>query len=116
MNTINNELALTAMCVWEALISITDNEGNVYSVRQEEIGVCEMRSFALDVLAPAVEVAYKAISKEYHEPFDWEFVPEFLLKAEFLFENGSWSISNDEAIRIGHAVCTDLAASYGLKL
>ncbi len=118
MSEITEELALTAMCVWEELISIfaTKDSNNAYVRHQQEVGACEMRSLALNTIAPAIESAYKAISEEYHEPFDWEFVPAFLVHAETILEEGFWTVSTDDAIKIGRTVLAELAASYGLNI
>lgn len=112
MSEITEELALTAMCVWEELLSIlTSNESsNAYVKRQEEVGACEMRSLALHVLAPAVEAAYNAVQQEYQEPFDWEFVPAFLKHAEPILSFGLWAITTDDAVRIGQTIVAEKSA------
>ena len=117
MTEITEELALTAMCVWEELMSISSTKGsnNGYVRHQQEVGACGMRSIALNTIAPAIESAYKSISEEYHEPFDWEFIPSFLVHAEKILVEGDWSISKENAIQIGRTVLNDLATSYALN-
>jgi hypothetical protein len=114
MTKITEELALTSMCVWGELISITATKdtNNAYVRYQQEVGACEMRSLALNTIAPAIESAYKAISEEYHKPFDWEFIPSFLEHAETILVEGLWIISTENAIKIGHTVLAELLTTY----
>jgi len=118
MSGVTEELALTAMCVWDELISIfaTKDTSNAYVRHHEAVGSCEMRRLALHIISPAIAAAYNAISDKYHKPFDWEFVPAFLAHAEPILARGLWAITTEDAIRIGHTVVAELATSYGFNI
>lgn len=106
ISSVEEETALTAMCIWEALLerlSGKDSE-NVYSQKREEVGACELRSIVLHLLAPAVEAAYDVVKDEYQDPFDWEFVPAFLELAEPVLSRGLWAITTTDAQQIGKAI------------
>lgn len=100
------ETALTAMCIWEALLERMSGKDcdDVYSQKREEVGACEMRSIVLHILAPAVEAAYDVVKDEYQDPFDWEFVPAFLDLAEPVLSRGLWAITSIEAEQIGKEI------------
>lgn len=105
-SSVEEETALTAMCIWEALLErMSGNDcDNVYSQKREEVGACEMRSIVLYLLAPAVETAYEVVKDEYQDPFDWEFVPAFLELAEPVLSRGLWAITSIEAEQIGKEI------------
>ena len=105
-SSVEEETALTAMCIWEALLERMSGKDcdNVYSQKREEVGACEMRSIVLHLLAPAVEAAYEVVKDEYQDPFDWEFVPSFLELAEPVLSRGLWAITSIEAEQIGKEI------------
>lgn len=105
-SSVEEETALTAMCIWEALLERMSGKDcdNVYSQKREEVGACEMRSIVLHLLAPAVETAYEVVKDEYQDPFDWEFVPSFLELAEPVLSRGLWAITSIEAEQIGKEI------------
>ncbi|MCZ0866500.1 hypothetical protein O0V09_14910 [Dasania sp. GY-19] len=105
-SSVEEETALTAMCIWEALLERMSGKDcdNVYSQKREEVGACEMRSIVLHLLAPAVEAAYEVVKDEYQDPFDWEFVPAFLELAEPVLSRGLWAITSIEAEQIGKEI------------
>lgn len=105
-SSVEEETALTAMCIWEALLERMSGKDcdNVYSQKREEVGACEMRSIVLHILAPAVEAAYDVVKDEYQDPFDWEFVPAFLDLAEPVLSRGLWAITSIEAEQIGKEI------------
>lgn len=72
------ETALTAMCVWEEVLSRSATEGDIYRVLIDTYGTNHVRYYVLTVLAPAVEGAYAATGDQFDAPFDWEFVPRAL--------------------------------------
>lgn len=72
------ETALTAMCIWEALLARSESEGDVFRVLLDALGTSHIRHFTLRVLAPAAEAAWAATQEQIDEPFDWDFVPLFL--------------------------------------
>ena len=104
--SVEEETALTAMCIWETLLERMSGKDcdNVYSQKREVVGACEMRSIILHLLAPAVEAAYEAVKDEYQDPFDWEFVPAFLELAEPVLSRGLWAITSIEAEQIGKEI------------
>lgn len=107
MNKHTEETALTAMCLWEALVTnylTSQSSSNAYLIKLEEVGTCQLRSIVLNTLAPAVEVAYSAVSDSYDEPFDWEFVPVFLRFAEPVLACGLFAISTPDAKGIGQKI------------
>ena len=103
---VQQETALTAMCIWETLEKYLSGKDydNVYAKKRLEIGACELRSIVLHFLAPAVEAAYEVVKDEYHEPFDWEFVPSFLDLAETVHSCGLWTMTTAEAKGIGQTI------------
>ena len=105
-SSVEEETALTAMCIWEALLERMSGKDcdNVYSQKREEVGACEMRSIVLHLLAPADEAAYEVVKDEYQDPFDWEFVPAFLELAEPVLSRGLWAITSIEAEQIGKEI------------
>lgn len=105
-SSVEEETALTAMCIWEALLARMSGKDcdDVYSQKREEVGACEMRSIVLHILAPAVEAAYDVVKDEYQDPFDWEFVPAFLDLAEPVLSRGLWAITSIEAEQIGKEI------------
>lgn len=105
-SSVEEETALTAMCIWEALLECMSGKDcdDVYSQKREEVGACEMRSIVLHILAPAVEAAYNVVKDEYQDPFDWEFVPAFLDLAEPVLSRGLWAIKSIEAEQIGKEI------------
>lgn len=109
MSVITEELSLTALCVWEEMLSIIGHSDTscAYVRKLEEVGVSEMRRLALHCLAPAVEAAYQEVQDEFDEPFDWEFAPPFLAHAEPYLARGLWAIPTDDAIAIGRAVVAE---------
>lgn len=104
--------ANTGLCVWEVLLPIlkSDDWDNVYVDIRRGMGYCEMRTYTIRVLAPAVDVAYEAVSTQYFEPFDCEFVPSFLEHAESFIRRDSRHISESEAVTIGNEI---VASTYG---
>lgn len=106
ISSVEEETALTAMCIWEALLERLSGKDsdNVYSQKREEVGACEMRSIVLHILAPAVEAAYDFVKDEYQDPFDWEFVPAFLDLVEPVLSRGLWAITSIEAEQIGKEI------------
>ncbi len=111
MSNITDETALTAMCVWEELLSIFSqkDESNIYTKKKNKIGACSMRQIALDVIVPSVEKAYAAVSEEFSESFDWEFVPRFLQLAEPIYVQSGFSMSETKAIEIGQAILKEFS-------
>jgi hypothetical protein len=110
MRTITTEQALTAMCVWEELLSIYthENESNAYTIQMSKIGACSMRQLALEVITPSIETAYLAVGKDFTESFDWEFVPEFLKLAEPIYAQSGFCITEKKAIEIGNNILNNL--------
>ena len=107
MKNINEEHALTAMCIWESLIStyLTKNSAsNTYQKKLHEVGLCEMRSIVLNVLAPSVELAYETLSGEFDYPFDIEFVPSFLSHAEPFLTQKTFFISGQHSLEIASRI------------
>lgn len=69
------ETSLTAMCIWEEVLSRSATEGDIYRVLIDTYGTNHVRHYVLTVLAPTVEGAYAATGHQFDAPFDWEFVP-----------------------------------------
>jgi hypothetical protein len=100
------ETVSTTMCVWEALM---DRKGggviDAYTIKQDWVGVSEMREIVILNLVPAIERAWLSVSKEVDMPFDLEFISKFLDLAEpFLRAAGSgrsWNIADHKAVSIG---------------
>lgn len=110
MGKITNENALTAMCVWEEMLTIFSdkNESNAYTDQKAKIGACSMRELVLHIITPAVEKAYAAVSDKYSESFDWEFIPAFLQIAEPVYAKSGFTMSEATAIEIGQQILEKL--------
>lgn len=93
------------MCVWEDILPRLCDEESIFAVKQDEVGICELRDIALNVIAPAVDVAYEEVGDDYDLPFDWEFVPAFIeLVTPILNSSNPWIIGDDQAKAIGKQI------------
>lgn len=76
--------AITALCLWEAMIDIEyarkqDTATIPWSGMRERHGTAGLREYMLD-LAPACDEAWFKMSEEDRDctAFDWEFVPAWI--------------------------------------
>lgn len=94
MNTLSEEEALTAMCLWEEVLS---RDSGAFAERCEKVGTAEFRNEIL-TLAEPVNTAYETVAGDFPDPFDWEFVPAMLhLIEENLDPNIPISLDNKTA-------------------
>src|SRR5689334_22798684 len=76
------DLMEAAMCAWEHVLEQLRKPGhNKWRARQRREGMAALRHH-VSLLSFPVDQAYRqAHEKGYGDPFDWDFVPEFLERA-----------------------------------
>ena len=102
------------MCIWESIVDetmaehITDSEC-VYSQKREAVGASEMRDIVINTLLTPLQVGWDAVSDDYDEPFDVEFVPRFLAHAtQYLgTPSNGWKLSEAHGVDIAQTILRD---------
>ena len=109
---ITDDVADAALCIWEHAL---DDVGVLNWLLQEQ-GAAHARRSAL-AIAPIVETAWQHASRvlHYDDPFDWEFVPAFLMYAARQCDDAT-DLTPDIAKRIAEQVTRDFIKSqHGSK-
>lgn len=97
------EEVYAAMCIWEALLEMrggSEREGapaaaTILDERWDGTGVLTMRDWALDMV-DAIEAGWREVDGPYGDPFDWEFVPDMLVRAIPLMPERDWAVLTPE--------------------
>lgn len=78
----NEEIAYTAMCIWEDHLERIESEDNVLNGYRETHGAQATRYMVLIDIAPVIDEAWNDLVKNYDPcfAFDWEFIPEVMCR------------------------------------
>ena len=105
-----NEVALTALCIYEAIADNTDANFTFWDDLKEDVGDAGFRQVIVD-LAPKLNAAHAAVHPEHLcGAFDWQFVPTLLCAAIDRQGDGMLRWSAEEWQALARAIYADKTA------